>query len=144
VSHIKLIDLHLRYIDEMFDLKITNTSQIPIRIWSTRYSLGYDSFHFKLSPLEGNPILIRRKPRIWTVNPPDFITIQPNSISTQKLDLNDGTWEVEKLQIEPQREMIISVILEIRADEDTRKYGIITGNYESNRLQFKSIGEIIY
>ena len=133
------IELSLSYIERVFSLEIANVSQTPVRIWSARFSLGYDAISLRVSARNGNPCLIRRKPTIWTVNIPDFILIQSGHSHIQKLDLNDGTWDFNECSIDLDTEIYISAILEITRDEYTARHDVITGFYESNHLQFKGV-----
>jgi hypothetical protein len=130
----------------VFHLKLLNTSKTPVRIWSIRYSFGYYSIYFKISQIKtgGGIFDIKRKIITWTVNVPDFISIQPGSFQIFELDLNDGTWNLKELyKADSQIKIDINGILEIAPGENTSKYNIMTGSYESNKLRFNSIAEII-
>lgn len=144
----KHIELHLDYNKSkmVFNLKLVNISKTPIKIWSTRYSFGYYSIYFKISEIKigGRIFYIKRKLIRWTVNIPDFISIQPGSFKILELDLNDGTWNLKELyKADSQINIDINGILKIAPDENTSKYNIMTGSYESNKLRFNSIAEII-
>lgn len=137
------IDLNLRYVESVFSLEIANASQTLVRIWSTRFSLGYDSIYFLVHALNGNSCLIRRKPTIWTVNVPDFVSMQPLQIHVEKFELNDGTWELSDCSIDLHAAIDIGAVVDIASNGDTDTYGIMTGHFESNKLQFRSLSEII-
>ena len=136
------IELNLDYVEKIFNLEITNISRSPVRIWSTSFSYGYYSIYFRVSPLNGKPLFITRTPKRWTVNIPDFVLIQPGHSHVQELDLNNGTWNLNKCNVDPQTDIDISSILEIVPDENTARYEILSGFYESNHIRFKSIREI--
>lgn len=74
---------------------------------------------------------------------PDFILILPGGAHLQDLDLNDGSWGLSECNIDPQTEIDISAVLEIVPDENTATYDVITGRFESNKLQFRSLSEIV-
>jgi hypothetical protein len=143
VKQMQQIKLNLSHAGRVFSLEITNTSHSPVRIWSAGFSYGYYSIYVQVSPLNGKPCFIRRVPARWTVNIPDFILIEPDSSHVQELDLDDGTWDMSNCEVDLQTEIDISAILEITNDENTTKYDIITGFYESNHIRFKSMSEII-
>lgn len=144
-ANIHTIKLNLSYIESerAFRLEIANVSPTSVRIWSTTFSLGYDSIYFRVSARNGNTCFIRRKPARWTVNIPDFTLILPNDVCVQEFKLNDGTWDVRKCSVDPQTEVDIGALLEIVPDENTSTYGIATGRFESNSLHFRCIRELI-
>ncbi len=138
------LDLRLIYLNRVFRLEIVSVSQEPIRIWKTTFSYGYDSIYFHVYDRNGISCFIRRKPLRWTVNVPDFIIVLPGDSHFQDLDLNDGSWDLSECNIDPQTEIDISAVLEIVPDENTAKYEVITGRFESNRLHFESKDMIIH
>lgn len=143
MKQMQQIDLNLTYVKRVFSLEITNTSQSPVRIWNTSFSYGYYSIYFQVSPSNGKSCSIRRKLARWTVNIPDFHLIQPGDAYIHKLELTDGTWDLNKCNLDPQTEIDIAAVLEIIPDEYTDTYGVVTGRYESNKLHFKSLSDVI-
>jgi hypothetical protein len=131
------IELRLTHVEQVFRLEIANTSQTPVRVWSTNFSLGYYSIYLLVSPPNETPCLIKRKPKRWTVNVPDSVVIQPGDAHFEKLDLHDGTWDNSGCSIDPRSEVDVGAVVEISPDKDTARYGVITGRYESNRQRIK-------
>lgn len=140
----KQLEIHLSYYEGVFNLRITNVSQAPVRIWSSGFSSGYSSIYLRVSPSHGDACSIVRKPKRWTVNIPDTVLLAPGDSHSEKLDLNDGSWDLEGCPLDPQTEIRVSAILEITADENTAKYGVMVGRFVSNELSFSSSEEIIH
>lgn len=69
--------------------------------------------------------------------------IEPGENHHEKFALNDGTWDLSECSVDAYTEIDIGAVLEIGSDENTVTYGVITGHYESNKLQFTSMSEII-
>jgi|ERR1035437_2260954 hypothetical protein len=136
--------LSLTYAENALRLAIANPSQSPVSLWSPSYSFGHDSVSFQVRPLKGKPCSIKKIARRWTVNIPGSLAIQPGDTYLQTFHLNDGTWDTSLCgDVDPRTEIEISAVLEIAQDDNAVTYGIVTGRYESNRLRFKSMKEIV-
>ena len=138
-----LIQLTLSYAATVFTLSVINTSQEPVRIWSTSYSSGYDSIYFRIALPNGRSCLIKRRPVRWTVNVPATIVIPPGQRHVLEMKLNDGAWDLKDCKADSQTQADVIAILEIARDQNTDTYGVITGHFESNQLSVSSLSGIV-
>ena len=131
----QLLALDLCQIDENLRLEIKNVSTLPVHIWSTRFSLGYFSLHLVVLQPGGTPCAIRRRPARWTVNIPEYVSIEAAGVHAETLNPHDGTWDVAACRLDPRNEVEVSAVLDIVRDDDTIRYDVITGRFESNKLR---------
>jgi hypothetical protein len=138
-----LLELTLSYVERLLDLAIVNRSESSVSLWGQSYSFGYYSVFFQVSPQNGRPSNIRRQVKRWTVNIPEVVPVQRGYSYSQRFNLNDGTWDLSECSGSSNTEVEITAVLEIASDDNTVSHGIVTGRYESNRLIFKSMHELV-
>jgi hypothetical protein len=134
VTPVRLLALRLRRVDEGLRLEIQNVSTAPVNVWSTRFSLGYFSLQFVVRSPVGKTCTIRRMPARWTVNIPECVTIGVGDAHTETVNLRDGTWDATACRLDPLDDLEVSAVLDIVADEDTVRHGVLTGRFESNTV----------
>jgi hypothetical protein len=60
-----------------FHVLTKNVSDKPVRLWTDRFSWGYDSLSFELIGDDGSVTRIAKKPRGWGKNYPDWLELAP-------------------------------------------------------------------
>jgi hypothetical protein len=135
VIELEPLSLRLGRVGAALRLEIANVSRAPVRIWTTTFPLGYFSICLVVSPPSGAPCTVRRKPARWTVNVPEYVTIEPGDSHGETLDPNDGTWDRRQCRVDPPTDVGVVAVLEITPDADTARYRVVTGRFESNALR---------
>ena len=117
-----------------FHVLVKNISAQPIRLWSDRYSWGYDNLTFEEIAEDGTATTIKKKPGEWTVNFPDWVEVKPGD--TYVLDVNfaaPGIWENPpqgKPGAKPTK-IKLRAIYQVNPDNESAKLGVWTGKVES-------------
>lgn len=129
------ITLRLTRAEPGFRLEIANASNKAVAIWSSQFALGYYALSLLVSGTSGPPCVVKRKPVRWTVNVPASITIEPGTIHVEMVNLYDRTWDTSQCRLDARSEVAVRAVLEIARDENTNRYGVLTGRFESSELR---------
>ncbi len=123
--------------DGHFHVILTNNSNEPQRIWKEWCSWGYYGLSFEISDGSGKTWIVKKKPRGWTRNFPDWWTLDPHDNLVIDIHFNDAgvwdgfPWPVDASQ--PYRQdasqtfKMRAVVDFARPDEFSKKYSIWTG-----------------
>src|SRR5207253_1332755 len=77
-----------------FHVIVSNTSDRPERIWREWCSWGYFGLTFEFTDESGKKWIARKKERVWTVNAPDWWTLEAHESLVLDVHLGDlETWE---------------------------------------------------
>lgn len=121
-----------------FHVLVTNVSDKPVRLWTDRYSWGYDSLSFELLQGDGKVTPIIKKPRGWDKNFPDWLELQPGESYVLNVEFysarGQAIWEnVPSAAEQANKPMLVKLraVYEIRPDEQSQKLGVWTGKVES-------------
>jgi hypothetical protein len=71
-----------------FSVELTNSTQLPIRLWSDDCELGYASLWFNVVDQQGQSVRMHRSPvssSCWKDKPPQTITIAPGASHSWKV-----------------------------------------------------------
>jgi hypothetical protein len=139
------LKINIGFEKPVFKIEIVNLYDRPVRLWSFGYLPGYYSFCFSITTNDDNKkYLIKRKLTRWTINVLDFFEINPKQSKSVDVNINDGTWDLsETIEARPDNKIAVSCILSNEVNEETLRYDILTGKYESEKIYFDSINEII-
>jgi hypothetical protein len=145
VSSRMSLKINIAFQKPLFKMEIVNPDNKPVRLWSFDYSEGYYSIYFSISANEtGEQYQVRRKPVRWTINVPDVYEIGPGRSKQVNLDITDGSWDLSGIiSAQPRGKIAASCILSNEDNEESLQYRILTGKYESDKLYFESLNEII-
>jgi len=129
------ITLRLSRVAPGFVVEIANATDKPVAIWSSQFALGYYALSLLVSGRPGSPCVVKRTPVRWTVNVPASITIEPGKVHVETVNLRDGTWDVSQCRLDAQSEVAVRAVIEIAPDQNTHKYGVLTGRFESSDIR---------
>lgn len=80
-----------------FHVLVTNVSNKTVRVWTDRYSWGYDNLSFEQIDEAGNVTKIHKAPREWSKNFPDWLQLEPGETYVLNVDFYSerakGVWE---------------------------------------------------
>ena len=139
------LKISIEFIKPVFKVKIINRYNEAIKLWSATYLPGYHSMHFRVIDKSGDKeFFIKRKLLRWTINVPDFYNINPGEYKEIDLNLNDGSWDLLSIDKMNFHDGIgVSCILSLPGDEESLQLGILKGTFESNRIYFSSLNDIV-
>src|SRR6188472_4536687 len=60
-----------------FHVLVKNVSDAPLRLWTDKYSWGYGNLSFEQVAADGTVTKVKKKPRGWDKNFPDWLELQP-------------------------------------------------------------------
>ena len=121
----------------VFSVVFTNRSDKPLRLWSERCQLGYETLSFRVAAGDKGPTLMSQKPRVasdWRNKPPETLNIAPGGTFT---------WEVAPSSIWGEREwrgvpepntgkpVELTAVFEIKPSDAAKEGGVWTGRVTS-------------
>ncbi|MFT7638897.1 MAG: hypothetical protein ACI9G1_000622 [Pirellulaceae bacterium] len=116
---------------------VTNVSDKPIRVWTDRFSWGYDNLSFEMIDNDGNVTRVIKKPRNWTKNYPDWLELEAGGSYVLNVD-----WYSERGRAQwdntPTADgkrgptpVKLRAVYEVRPDDESRKLGVWAGKISS-------------
>jgi len=118
-----------------FHVVLTNTSGQPQRFWKDTCSWGYDVLSLELTGEHGKKAIIKKKPRNWRKNFPDFWTVPPGGNLVFDINLGGDTWEgVPGADFGSKVRM--RAIIDVPGDEEARDHKVWTGHLASEAEEF--------
>jgi len=117
-----------------FHILVKNVSDKPVRLWTDRFSWGYDNLSFELIGDDGTITTIQRTPRSWTKNFPDWLEVAPGECWV--IDVNWFTakvkdiWEkaADRPESSPKPKLVkLRAVYEVHPDAESKKLGVWTG-----------------
>jgi hypothetical protein len=117
-----------------FHVLVKNVSEQPLKLWTDRYSWGYGNLSFELIGDDGKATTIRKKPRGWDKNYPDWLELQPGE--TYVLNVNFAAadiWEngPKTLAGKQPTPIKLRALYQISPDAESTRLGIWTGKVQS-------------
>lgn len=120
-----------------FHVIVTNTSDKPVRLWTDRFSWGYDNLSFDLIGDDGGVTHIAKRPRDWTKNFPDWQVLAPGEVWVIDVDWfsDDGraSWEnvpASDAAVKPKL-VKLRAVYEVKPDAESKELGVWTGKVTS-------------
>jgi len=113
-----------------FHVLLTNVSGQSQKFWKESCSWGYSVLSLELTNELGKKAVVKKKPRSWRKNFPDFWTIQPGGSLVFDVYLGGESWEGLPAA-EFGSNVRVRALIEVPADEDARRLGVWTGHLSS-------------
>ena|ERR1041385_3304838 len=120
-----------------FHVILSNVSDQPQRLWREWCSWGYSALSFEISDKAGKTSMIKKRPKAWSKNYPDFCTLQPGE--TLVIDVYFLAQDVWDNFPKPRGEgeaFTIRAIYEVRSEEWSQKYSVWTGRVVSKAATY--------
>jgi hypothetical protein len=115
-----------------FHAVVTNVSEEPVRLWQEWCSWGYFTLSFEVTDQDGRSAVVKKKPRGWDRNTPDWIAIPPGDHLVFDVSFSEPIWEdapsPEGVKPRPVR---MKAVYAIPADPETKKHGVWVGQVAS-------------
>ena len=138
------LKINLEFEIPVFKTEVLNLYDRTIRLWSFTYLPGYNAIDFNITTDNNREYRVRKKTIRWTVNVLDFFEIGRNESKWVESNLNDGSWDLSELtSLDAHTKIDISCVLEIKPNEETKQYEVLTGMYESKKLHFNALSDIV-
>ena len=119
---------------EQMHVLVKNVSDVPLRIWTDRYSWGYDNLSFELVGDDGKVQRIKKLPREWSKNFPDWLELKPGDTYVLTVNLLDKTvWENALAGGPGKKPTLVKLraVYEISPDEQATKHAVWTGKLQT-------------
>jgi hypothetical protein len=116
-----------------FHVLVRNVSDQSIRLWTDRYSWGYSNLSFEIVGDDGKMTPVRKKPRGWDKNYPDWLELKPGDTYVLNVNFNVAdVWDnPPKASGAKPTQLKLRAVYEIEADEQSAKLGVWTGKVQS-------------
>lgn len=122
-----------------FHVLVTNTSKDVVNVWTDKFSWGYGNLSFEMVDDAGQTTKIRKKPRAWEKNYPDWLALGAGESYVLGVDLFSAQagdiWEglpVKANKPVPQH-IKLKAVYEIRPDQESTTLNVWTGRLESRQ-----------
>ena len=114
--------------NERFHVILTNSSETPKRIWQEWCSWGYYAMSFELTDESGKTWTVKKKPREWDKNYPDYWTLGPHESLVLAVEFADAEiWEGFPRPSGISRTFTMRAVFEIQPDQDSKQHAVWTG-----------------
>jgi hypothetical protein len=111
-----------------FRVVLTNVTREPVRLWQEWCSWGYFTLSFEATDQSGKTVNVRKKPRGWDRNYPDWTIIPPGDHMVFDVTFDESIWQNAPLpKVRESRVVKLKAIFEIPDDEDAKKAKVWTG-----------------
>jgi hypothetical protein len=120
-----------------FHALVTNTSDKPVRLWTDRFSWGYDNLSFDLIGDGGEVVRITKNPRDWTKNYPDWLELAPGETYVLNVDFFSDAgkeiWDNPPVAEGAAKPKLLKLraVYEISPDTQSKELGVWTGKITS-------------
>lgn len=120
-----------------FHILVTNVSDKPIRLWTDRFSWGYDNLSFELIGDDGKVSRIVKKPREYDKNFPDWLELEAGGSYVLNVDWfseqGRAVWDDAPVANGKAKPTLVKLraVYEVIPDEQSRKLGVWTGKIVS-------------
>jgi ankyrin repeat protein len=124
-----------------FQVRLTNRSSRPIRLWKEWCRFGYEALSFRAKDGSGQSSLMKKKPRSpsdWENKPPKTITLPPGGAFSWEVTPS-GIWGEREWKNVPEpntgRPVQFQAIFQIQPTKVAKKYGVWTGKVTSEPVK---------
>jgi len=122
---------------QRFHVIISNTSEESVRLWREWCSWGEQMLSFRVTDENGKVTLVKRVPREYTKNYPDWTTIPPGDHMVFEVSFDPGTWLSAPLPEKGKsRGVKMQAVFEISEDKDTKVHKVWTGKVSSPEQRY--------
>ncbi len=120
---------------ETLNVVVTNATQRDVRLWREWCSWGYFQLTLVIRDAENEdaqPVILRKKPRIWTKNYPDFWTLGPGEPLVWPVKLESGDWDLGPLEGKLRgRKFAVKAVLSCGEDDASLEKDVWSGSVTS-------------
>ncbi len=126
---------------------VSNSADIPVRLWRQWCFWGYNSLEFELQGPDGKLRRIWKQGRSWHANFPDWWTLPPGELWVIDVYLMPTIWRLDPLQDLLGRETDVRIrpVFSITPDDEATKHRVWTGRiygpWLDVRLRYRKISE---
>ena len=134
-NHERRVEYHDR--NTHFHVIVSNTSDTPRRIWQEWCSWGYFGLTFEFSDENGRKWVAGKKERVWTLNSPDWWTLDPHESFVIDVYFPDSEiWLGFPLPGNGSQTVTMRAVLEFKPDDEARQHDVWTGRVASKAQKF--------
>ncbi len=116
---------------EHFHVVLENRSKKPQKAWKDSNSWGYSALYFELTDETGVKQVIRKRPRTWRKNAPNYWLINNGESLVYDVFSTGRDWDFVLLKSAKLRCVRIQAVIEIPEDRQTQKFGVWSGLIKS-------------
>ena len=116
---------------EHFHVVLENRSKNLQKIWKDTNSWGYSVLYFELTDENGTKQIIRKRPRTWRKNAPNYWLINYGEYLIYDVFLTSRDWNFILPQGNKARRVKMQAVIEIPEDAQTRKFSVWSGLIKS-------------
>jgi hypothetical protein len=116
---------------EHFHVVVENRSKNTQKIWKNTNAWGYSILYFELTYENGKKQIIRKRPRTWRKNAPNYWLINYGEYLVYDVFLTNRDWNFVFQQGNNNRRVKLQAVIEIPEDEQTRKFSVWSGRFKS-------------
>ena len=115
-----------------FPVIVTNTSDKQQRIWREWCSWGYFGLTFQFTDESGKKWIAEKKGQVWTMNAPDWWTLEPHESFVIDVNFADtNTWVGFPSPTNGSQTVTMQAVLEFKPDDEARQHDVWTGRVVS-------------
>jgi hypothetical protein len=117
-----------------FHVLVRNVSDAPVKLWTDRFSWGYDNLSFDLTDDDAKHLTATKQPRGWSKNYPDWLELQPGEEYVLNVNLFAGeTWQNVPARPKGTGPKLVKMraVYEIKPDDESKRLGVWTGRIQS-------------
>ena len=128
-----------KYQKTHFQVIVRNISQHDVSIWKEWCSWGYFNLSFVLTDEYENVRIIKKRPREWDKNFPDFLILKADDVFAMNVIFDSETWENIPIQATDKFATTVDMIAvyEIDKTPESKKHGVWTGKIVSEKESIK-------
>ena len=113
-----------------FHVVLTNISAAPIKLWKDSCSWGYANLWFESVDQAGKIVQIKKRPKGWNKNFPEWVTLAPGEHWVLEVKLDDKTWQNWPLAT-PAKTINLTAVFESVHTEQAQAHGVSRGKVRS-------------
>lgn len=118
-----------------FHVVLTNISAAPIKLWKDSCSWGYANLWFESVDQAGKIVQIKKRPKGWNKNFPEWVTLAPGAHWVLEVKLDDNTWQNWPLA-RPAKTINPTAVFESARSEQAQAHGVWGGEVRSAQGEY--------
>ena len=120
-----------------FHVVVTNISDEPVRLWREWCSWGYFNLSFVVDDAAGNPVVVKKRPRGWDKNRPDWTILEPGDHMVFEVSFDESIWQdAPRSEAGQARSVRMKAVYEVKADDQSKEHGVWTGRVHSPEADY--------
>ncbi|WP_435016226.1 hypothetical protein TA3x_003790 [Tundrisphaera sp. TA3] len=127
----------LRQPSDHFAVVITNVSDRPVKLWREWCSNGYFNLSFVATGEDGEPVVVRKKPRGWDKNYPDATIVPPGDHMVLEVTFDEAIWQGLSLPGKNRsRTLKLKAEYSVEGSQQAEEHGVWVGRASSPEESF--------